>query len=84
MDITQSTDMGKDSASVDWASPGAVDNSGSVRLTASIFPGESFNIGETNVTYTAVDSNNNMLECRFTVTITGRNLFLGRVVCEQD
>ncbi|XP_022109740.1 uncharacterized protein LOC110989561 isoform X3 [Acanthaster planci] len=68
--ITQPTDPSMDSAVVDWASPGAVDNSGTVTLMASTTPGSEFPIGVTTVVYTATDLDNNVERCSFQINIT--------------
>ncbi|XP_072024992.1 hyalin-like [Amphiura filiformis] len=69
-DITQNTDPNKAYATVTWMSPSATDNSGSVTLTSSYNPGDTFPIGVTKVTYTAIDSSNNMAESSFNITVT--------------
>ncbi|XP_038074659.1 mucin-3A-like isoform X2 [Patiria miniata] len=68
-DITRPTDSGMDSAVVDWASPGAIDNSGTVTLVASETPGSAFYLGVTFVTYTATDSDDNVEQCIFMIEI---------------
>ncbi|XP_038055943.1 mucin-17-like [Patiria miniata] len=68
-DITRPTDSGMDSAVVDWASPGAIDNSGTVTLVASETPGSAFYLGVTFVTYTATDTDDNVEQCIFMIEI---------------
>ena len=72
-DITQSTDDGVASAVVTWTPPTASDNSGQVTLTSSHNPGDTFTLGSTTVTYTAVDPNSNLMTDSFTVTIEGQH-----------
>ncbi len=70
--IVQDTDAGSATAVVTWNEPTASDNSGSVTLTSSHSSGDAFPIGETTVTYTAVDEAGNQVEDTFTVTIEGK------------
>ena len=70
-DIVQSTDAGSSTAAVTWSEPTASDNSGSVTLTSSHSSGSTFAIGNTIVTYTAVDASSNSVNATFTVTVTG-------------
>ncbi len=70
-DVVQDTDAGSATAVVTWTEPTANDNSGSVTLTSSHSSGDAFPIGETIVTYTAVDDAGNQIEETFTVTIEG-------------
>ncbi len=71
--IVQDTDANSATAVVTWSAPTASDNSGSVTLTSSHSSGDTFPIGETTVTYTAVDDAGNQIEDTFTVTIEGRS-----------
>ena len=71
IDISQSTDATVATAIVTWTHPTASDNSGMVTLTSSHNPGDTFNLGATTVTYTAVDAAANQVTDSFTVTITG-------------
>ena len=73
-DIVQSTDVGSSTAAVSWSDPTASDNSGSVNLTSSHSSGSTFSIGDTIVTYTAVDASYNSANATFTVTIQGMSL----------
>ena len=70
--IDQSTDPGLDTAIVSWPEPTASDNSGYVTLSSSHEPGDSFSIGDTTVTYTAVDPYSNKAIKSFTVTVRGK------------
>ena len=69
--MDQSTDPGSDTAYVSWPEPIAIDNSGFATLSASHHPGHSFPIGETTVTYTAVDPYSNKATKSFIVSIRG-------------
>ncbi len=71
-DRTQETDPGLASATVTWLPPVASDNSGSVQLSASHSPGEMFAVGETVVTYAAVDGAGNRTDGDFTVRVVDR------------
>ena len=70
-DIKQNTDVGSSTAVVSWSAPTASDNSGSVNLTSSHSSGSTFSIGDTIVTYTAVDASSNSVNATFTITVTG-------------
>ena len=72
-DITKVTEGDVATAIVTWTLPTASDNSGMVTLTSSHNPGDRFPLGVTTVTYTAVDSNSNMMTDSFTVTIEGKH-----------
>ena len=72
-DISQSTDATLATAVVTWTPPTASDNSGAVTLTSSHNPGDTFSLGVTTVTYTAVDAASNMVTDSFMVTITGKH-----------
>ena len=71
-DKTQPMDDGFSTAVVTWTPPTASDNSGVVTLTSSHNPGDTFTLGVTTVTYTAVDSDSNQMTESFTVTIEGK------------
>ena len=79
-DIVQSTDPNKATAAVTWTPPTASDNSGLVSLTSSHDPGDNFSIATTTVTYTAVDSSNNIVTSSFTITVTGRFTNIDRIL----
>ena len=70
-DITQNTDSGLATGVVTWTEPTAGDNSGMVTLTSDFDSGDAFPIGDTLVTYTAVDSMSNLVTDIFTVTVQG-------------
>jgi gliding motility-associated-like protein len=53
-----------------WIAPTASDNCAIQSFTSTHNPGDTFPIGTTTVTYTAVDLNGNSSTCSFTVTIT--------------
>ena len=72
-DITQITDDGVATAVVTWKPPTASDNSGHVTLTSSHNPGDTFPLDVTTVTYTAIDSDSNLMTESFTVTIEGKH-----------
>ncbi len=74
--ITQDTDPGLPTAVVNWTEPTASDNSGSVTLTSSHVSGETFPIGVTIVTYTAVDYASNMITESFALLIEGTIMLL--------
>ena len=69
--ITQDTDPDRPNAVVNWTQPTASDNSGSVTLRSSHVSGETFPIGVTIVTYTAVDDDSNMIMEPFAIEIEG-------------
>jgi hypothetical protein len=54
---------------ITWRAPSALDNCGTVTLSASKPSNSLFPIGVTTVTYTAADAKNNKATCAFTVTI---------------
>ena len=60
-------------AVVTWTLPTASDNSGVVTMTSSHNPGDTFSLGVTTVTYTAIDSSSNLMTYPFTVTIEGKD-----------
>ncbi len=72
-DKTQSTDPGLPTSVVSWTEPTASDNSGSVTQTSSHNPGDVFPIGDTVVTYTAVDPYGNSKTKSFVVTVEGES-----------
>ena len=67
-DITVSTDNGVCDAQVFWDPPTLSDNCGA-SITSTAEPGDTFPIGTTTVTYTAVDAAGNSVSCSFDVTI---------------
>ena len=72
-DVTQNTDSGVSNAVVTWSEPTVNDNSGEVTLTSSHSSGDTFAIGTTTVTYTAVDPSSNTVTDTFTITINGKD-----------
>ncbi|XP_072049004.1 uncharacterized protein [Amphiura filiformis] len=72
--ILKNTDVGLSSATVSWTEPTASDNSESVTITSSHTPGSSFFIGDTTVTYTAVDPSSNTVTASFIVTIQDKEV----------
>ncbi|XP_072027431.1 hyalin-like [Amphiura filiformis] len=69
-DIITRTDSGKPTAVVYWEPlPYARDNSGAVKLASNMSPGDAFPIGDTKVTYIAIDSSGNRQSTSFTVTV---------------
>ena len=72
--IYDSTDLHKNTSSVNWAVPTASDNSGiAVEAISTFTPPHKFPIGDTIVPYTATDGVGNVGSCDFTVTITGKS-----------
>lgn len=69
-DITVSTDAGMDYATVTWAEPTANDNDGISTFGADFASGTQFPLGETTVTYTAVDHSGNIATATFTITVS--------------
>ncbi len=71
-DINVGTDASMCNAVVNWSEPTAIDNcDGSLSFDSrSHSPGTSFPIGTTTVTYTFEDSEENISECNFDVTVT--------------
>lgn len=57
-------------AVVNWVEPVALDNCGGITWTKSHLPGAVFPVGNTTVTYTATDSDNNSATITFVVTVT--------------
>ena len=55
-----------------WTEPSATDNSGAVdSLVGDYSPGDTFSVGTTLVTYTAMDIYGNVATCTFNVTVAG-------------
>jgi gliding motility-associated-like protein len=71
--ILVGTAPGACNANVSWSPPTASDNC-SVQLSGSIVPGSTFPVGNTTVTYTAVDPSGNSTNCQFTVTVVDNQL----------
>ena len=71
-DIERFTDPGQPVAIVTWSAATATDNSGSVAsLTSDFNSGSPFAIGDTTVTYTAMDEAGNTGNCTFEITVIG-------------
>ena len=73
-DIVEGIELGDSGVIVTFANATAVDASGVTTLQSqSHFSGTFFPVGETTVTYTFVDSSNNIGICSFTISvITGK------------
>ena len=56
---------------VSWTEPTVTDNSGSYTLTSTHSSGASFDIGNTTVTYTAIDKSGKEATYSFAITVTG-------------
>ena len=70
---TVNTDAGSPTATVSWTPPTASDNSvEAVLLTSDYSPGDTFPIGTTTVTYTAMDAYGNTATTTFNVVVTGK------------
>ena len=69
--IAQHTDRSMPTATVNWDAPSVNDNSGSQEVTSTHKPGAELPIGETSVTYEAVDSSGNGATESFNITVTG-------------
>ena len=57
------------SAVATWTIPTATDNCSTPSVVSNFMSGQTFNLGTTDVIYTARDSANNRTECRFSVTV---------------
>ena len=68
--ITQTNDAGNCSAAVTWTAPTAADNCAVNTFTSDAAPGDTFPVGTTTVTYTAVDIYGNSSSTSFNVTVT--------------
>ncbi|WP_417600174.1 HYR domain-containing protein [Pararhodobacter oceanensis] len=69
-DMPVSTDPGLSTATVTWTEPTANDNIAVASFSADHAPGDSFPLGDTLVTYTAVDTAGNRTEGSFTVSVS--------------
>jgi hypothetical protein len=58
-------------ATATWTAPTATDNCALAGVTGTFASGSSFNVGTTNVVYTASDVKGNTATCSFTITVTG-------------
>lgn len=74
-DILVPTEAGEPYATVDFSLPSTQDNSGFHEITLTVAPAVEpplpFFVGETNITYTATDSQGNKNSCTFSVTVLG-------------
>ncbi|MEZ4993446.1 MAG: HYR domain-containing protein [Saprospiraceae bacterium] len=68
-DITLILEAGISEMAVDWPLPSVSDNCLPVEVTSNYQPGDSFPLGTTTVIYTAIDGNDNIGECRFTIQL---------------
>ncbi|XP_033115967.1 uncharacterized protein LOC117115806 [Anneissia japonica] len=68
-DIQTDTYPGLSYTNVTWTEPTAVDNAGHVIVAQTAYSGDSFNVGNHKVTYTATDEDGNMAECSFTIFV---------------
>ena len=78
MDITVTTTG--TSTIVTWIEPTAEDNCGLEWIMGDHLPGESFPIGTTLVTYTAIDDCENVTPCTFVITVESE----GTIDCPDD
>ncbi|WP_141728139.1 HYR domain-containing protein, partial [Salegentibacter salarius] len=83
-DITLNTHPDLCGAIVDYAIPSATDDCGleSIELTKGLTPGSEFPLGETTVTYTAIDVNGNSINSSFTVTVVDNEAPV--IACPED
>ena len=68
--ITQAADPGVCTAAVTWVAPSATDNCTLATLAPTHAIGSTFDLGTTNVTYTAIDIYGNTTTATFTITVT--------------
>lgn len=68
-DITATTDPDLCNAFVSWTEPTALDNCSGASHSSDISNGSTFDLGDTLVTYTAVDAAGNSSQVSFTVTV---------------
>ncbi|XP_070572180.1 uncharacterized protein [Ptychodera flava] len=72
-EITKVIMDGERKANVTWLIPTVKDNSENVTLYSSHAPGDVFQVGTTIVQYTATDSANNTVHCRFRINVLYRS-----------
>ena len=72
--LVVSNDAGACAAIVNWTAPTASDNCAVTSFTSTHNPGDSFPVGTTTVTYTAVDAAGNISTCTFNVTVNDTEL----------
>ncbi|XP_038068280.1 mucin-3A-like isoform X2 [Patiria miniata] len=69
-DIVVTAPLGASGAVATWTNPDVTDDSvGPINLQATATSGDSFNVGETTVTFTATDAFGNINRCSFKVTV---------------
>ncbi|XP_071489593.1 uncharacterized protein [Diadema antillarum] len=85
-DIAIEAADGASDVSVTWIEPTATDDSGSVSLTQTAIPGDSFPLGSTEVTYTFSDPSGNSATCSFSVVVSGIGDTISPVItgCPSD
>ena len=71
--VTANTDAGVATSVVDWTVE-VVDYSGFVTVTSTSSPNDTFSIGSTEVSYTAIDPSGNTAQCNFTVIVSGMEM----------
>jgi Bacterial Ig domain/HYR domain len=67
--LTVSCGASQCSATATWTEPTATDNCGLASFSGDHAPGETFSLGTTTVTYTAIDIHGNQSDCSFTITV---------------
>ena len=76
-DFSVQIPAGSTQGMVTWTEPTATDNSGIQPVVSrSHFPGATFGLGPTTVSYTFTDQAGNSASCVFTVTVNGKYLFV--------
>ena len=68
---TVTVDATSNEAQVTWTEPSAFDNSGIYTLTSDYAPGSFFQLGVTEVTYTATDPSSNTATAAFNIIVQG-------------
>ncbi|PRX51834.1 HYR domain-containing protein [Salegentibacter salegens] len=83
-DITVNTDPDICGAIIDYDIPSATDDCGleSITLTEGLAPGSEFSLGETILTYTAIDVNGNSVNSSFIVTVIDNQAPV--IACPED
>ncbi len=82
-DITLQAELGECTAEVTWTTPVVTDNCGDSTVTCSFLSGETFPVGLTTVTCTAIDSSGNVATCDFDVTVL-ENIPPLVLICPSD
>ncbi|XP_077977748.1 hyalin-like [Glandiceps talaboti] len=82
-DISQNTDAGSSTTTVNWSEPQAKDNTGILTPTRT-YEGNTFSIGDTVVQYSAEDNSGNRVSCEFTVTVTDTEDPVFETSCPPD